>query len=199
MFEQRILCHKLPKSFDFIKVDIDQEQCVNKHNKIIQVLKRRMLNVELEKYENKIEHYEHLYQQDLSALESQISNPTSSDQKCQTDILMHFVKLYFNHHTNRLISQIRFKESRLHVKLTRHRCDRASSKKKVTDVYPQTIVDVPKVSLNRSQLDYLSRNGKSELTSNSHYNNLILYRICVLLLLFFPLRAKLYQTRSKLS
>ena len=64
MFEQRILCHKLPKSFDCIKIDNDQEQCVNKRNKIIQVLKRRMLNVELERYENKIQHYEHLYQQD---------------------------------------------------------------------------------------------------------------------------------------
>ena len=185
MFEQRILCHKLPKSFDCIKIDNDQEQCVNKRNKIIQVLKRRMLNVELERYENKIQHYEHLYQQDLTALELQILNPSSSDHKWQTDILMHFVKLYFNHHTNRLISQIRFKESRLHVKLIHQRCRRASSKKKVPDVYPQTIVDVPKVSLNCSQLDYLSRNGKCELISNSHFNNSILYRICVLLLYFF--------------
>ena len=48
MFEQRILCHKLPNSFSFIKVEIDQEHCVNKRNKIIQELKRRMLNVELE-------------------------------------------------------------------------------------------------------------------------------------------------------
>ena len=69
MFEQRILCHKLPKSFDFVKIEIDEEQCVNKRNKIIQELKRRMFNVELEQYEIKIQHYEHLYQQDLTTLQ----------------------------------------------------------------------------------------------------------------------------------
>jgi hypothetical protein len=52
MFEQRILCHKLPKSLDAIKPDIDQEQCVNKHNKMIQ---------ELEQYKMKIQHYMNVY------------------------------------------------------------------------------------------------------------------------------------------
>jgi hypothetical protein len=65
MFEQRILCHKLSESFNVIKIKIDEEQCSNKHNKIIQELKRRMLNVELEQYERKIQHYEHMYQQDF--------------------------------------------------------------------------------------------------------------------------------------
>ncbi|CAF1496317.1 unnamed protein product [Didymodactylos carnosus] len=75
MFEQRFLSLKLPKSFDCIKAGIDQEQCVNKRNKIIQELKRRMLNVELVQYEMNIQHYEHLYQQDLTA--------------CQLEILIH--------------------------------------------------------------------------------------------------------------
>ena len=78
MFEQRILCHKLPKSFNVIKIKIDEEQCSNKHNKIIQELKRRMLNVELEQYERKIQHYEHMYQQDFIILQSQILSMNST-------------------------------------------------------------------------------------------------------------------------
>jgi hypothetical protein len=57
MFEQRILCHRLPKSLDDIKVDVEQEHCGKKRNKIIQELKRRILNEQLEKYENKIQYY----------------------------------------------------------------------------------------------------------------------------------------------
>jgi hypothetical protein len=172
MFEQRILCHKLPKSIDAIKIDIDSEQQgVNKHNKIIQELKRRMLNVELEQYEMKIQQYEQSYQQDLSTFQLQILNQTSSDQKSQVNKLMDLVKSYLTLYTNRLICRIRFKESRLHVKLIRCRRRRALLKKKIIDVYPQIIVDVRKVSLNRVQLDYLSRNGKCKLISPSHFNN----------------------------
>ncbi len=170
MFEQQILCHKLPKSFDCMKVDHIQEQCANKRNKIIQESKRQMLHVKLEQYENKIQYYEHLYQQDLATLELQISNPTSSDQKCQVQILMYFVKQYFNHHTDRFLRQIRYRESCLHAKLLRHyrRQSSSSSTKKTIDVYPQIIIDVPKVSLNHIQLDYLSHNGKFKIVLSIH-------------------------------
>jgi hypothetical protein len=48
-----------------------------------------------------------------------------------------------------------------HIKLIRHyHRQLLSTAKTSTDVYPQIIVDIPKVSLNRIQLDYLSRNGK---------------------------------------
>ncbi len=57
MFEQRILCRKLPNSFNFINTYNNHEQCVNKRHKILQELKRQMLNTELEKYEIKIQHY----------------------------------------------------------------------------------------------------------------------------------------------
>ncbi len=102
MFEQRIFCHRLPKSFDDIKIEVEQDQNANKRNKIIQELKRRMLNKELEKYENKIQYYEHLYQQDLVALQIQISNPTS-DHKRQVEILTRFIKQYFSHYTDRFL------------------------------------------------------------------------------------------------
>ena len=163
LFEQRILCHKLPKSFDSIKTDSIQEQCQNKRNKIIQELKRRMLNVDLEQYEIKIQSYEHLFQENLTTLQLQILNPTSDSHKCQVDIVMHFVKQYFTHHTNTCIHQIRYQESCLHAKFLRHYRRHSSATNKTIDVYPQIIVDVSKVSLNHKQLEYLSRCGKLEI------------------------------------
>jgi hypothetical protein len=175
MLEQRILCHKLPKSFDDINIDTNEEQNANKRNKTIQELKRRMLHVELEQYENKIQYYEHLYQQDLTTLLLQISNPNPSYPKYQVDTLLHFVKLYLNHYTNRFLRQIRYKESCVHRKLLRHYRHRLLSRKKTIDVYPQIIVDVPKVCLNRVQLDYLSRNGKLEILLNVYLVYYILF------------------------
>jgi hypothetical protein len=184
MFEQRILCHKLPKPFNRIQVDIEQEQCVNKRHKIIQESKRRMLNLKLEEYENKIQYYEQLYRQDLATLELQISNPTSSDQKCQVQILVHFLKQYLNHHTDRFLRQIRYEESCLHAKLVRHyrrQSSSSSTTKKTIDVYPQIIVDVPKVALNRIQLDYLSRNGEFKIFLHNHLDcYILLLTICFL-------------------
>jgi hypothetical protein len=69
MFEQRILCHKFPNSFNSITINFNQEQCVNKRNKMVQDLKRQMLNTELEQYELKIQHYEHLYEQELATFQ----------------------------------------------------------------------------------------------------------------------------------
>ncbi len=160
IFEQRILCHKLPKSFDRIKINNDEEQCVSKRNKILQDLKPRMLNVELEQYEIKIQHYEYLYEQELSAFKSEIFRTNSSYQMFQSDMLMNVVKTYLYHHTNIWIRQIRYKESCLHIKLLRHHRRHSLSTQTIIDVYPQVIVDVAKVSLNRNQLDYLSHNGK---------------------------------------
>ncbi len=70
IFEQQILCHKVPNNlFNSINVDHIEEQCVNKRHKIIQDLKRRMLNAKLEEYEIKIQNYEYQYEQELSAFE----------------------------------------------------------------------------------------------------------------------------------
>ena len=61
MFEQRILCHKLPKSISDVKVNADEKLPVNKRNKMIQEAKRKMLNVKLEEYEIKIQQFEQTY------------------------------------------------------------------------------------------------------------------------------------------
>ncbi len=69
---------------------------------------------------------------------------------------MYFVKIYVYHHTKLFLRQIRYKESCFHAKLLRqHRRHKSRSASKTIDVYPQIIVDVPKVKLNQSQLDYI--------------------------------------------
>jgi len=83
MFEQRLACHKLPNSFNSITTNFNQEQCLNKRHKMVQDLKRRLLNAELEQYELKIQHYEHLYEQELVTFQSEIYKTESSYQICQ--------------------------------------------------------------------------------------------------------------------
>jgi hypothetical protein len=75
---------------------------------------------------------------------------------------MHFVKIYVYHYTKLLLRQIRYKESCFRVKLLgHHRHHQSRSPSKIIDVYPHIIVDVPKVTLNQNQLDYLSRTGQT--------------------------------------
>jgi hypothetical protein len=164
MFEQRILCHKLPNSFNSITIHNTEETCANKRNRMIQDLKRQMLNTELEKYELKIQDYEHLYEQQLDIFQSEVYKIGSSDQVNHLNEIMYSVKTYVYRHTQLLLREIRYKESRFHVKLLRHRRrDQSRSPSDIIDVYPQIIVDVPKVKLNRRQLDYLSRTGQFDV------------------------------------
>ncbi|CAM4958271.1 unnamed protein product [Rotaria socialis] len=79
---------------------------------------------------------------------------------------MTLLKCYLSHYTNRLIRQIRYKEACVHVKLVRRHHRHLLSKQQIVDVYPQIIVDVPKISLNRIQLDYLSKSGPNYIRSN---------------------------------
>jgi hypothetical protein len=62
--------------------------------------------------------------------------------------------------------QIRYKESCFHATLLSHhrRHYQSLASSKAIDVYPQIIVDIPKVSLNQTQLDYLSLTGKLEIS-----------------------------------
>ncbi len=72
-----------------------------------QDLKLQMLNAELEQYKLKIQHYEHLYEQELVTFQSEIYKTKSSYQICHLNELMHFVKIYVYHHTKLLLRQIR--------------------------------------------------------------------------------------------
>ncbi len=153
MFEQQILCHKLPNSFNNINLSNNQEYSTNQRNKTIQEMKRDMLNSKLENYEMKIQHYEDLYEQELATFQSEIYKVESSYQIEHRNQIMYFVEMYMYHHTQMLLRQIRYDESCFHVKLLhRHRRHQSQSKRK--------IIDVPKVKLNKIQFDYLSRTGQ---------------------------------------
>jgi hypothetical protein len=150
----------LPKAFDDIPIAKYQNLFGNEANKIMQELKRRKLNDQLKKYELKLMHYEDLYQTEINMFESKLIQISLNHEHTQSDILMTLLRCYLSHQTNRLIRQIRYKESFVHVKLVRQYRRHLLSKQQIVDVYPQIIVDVPKVSLNRLQLDYLSQSGK---------------------------------------
>jgi len=167
-FEQRILCHKLPKSFDCIKVEYNEQQSKNKRNKMIQEFKRQMLNVKIEQYEIKIQDYEHLYQQELSAFELQLlQRECSRRQNNEMNMIINCIKAYLNHQTNKSIRRIRYQESCFRIKLLRDHRYRGQhyplSEQESVHVYPQIIIDGSKVLLNRIQLDYLSYNGKYKI------------------------------------
>lgn len=166
MFEQRNLCHQLRQSAHDINIDTDAKENVNKHKKNVQEVKRQMLNVKLEEYQMKIQQYEHLYQEELIALHSEISN-TNSSHLCQLDMLIRLVQTYLYYHIDILVRQIRWKESYYQVRSLRHyHRQLLSTRKNIIDVYSQVIVDVDKVSVNRVHLDYLARNGELKVLFN---------------------------------
>ena len=73
----------------------------------MQDVKRQMLNMQLEAYELEIQHYEHLYEQELLTFKSEIYKTKSFHQMSNLEILMHFANTYAYHHTNKVIRQIR--------------------------------------------------------------------------------------------
>lgn len=161
MFEQQILCHQLPNSFNsMVNQNGDEKQSTNKEtDKTVQALKRRILNAKLEQYESDLQQYAQLYNRELTKLEFETCNMSSLHQIGLIGQIMYDVKLYVHQHTKLFLRQIRYKESCFHAKLLRqHR--QSSRVNKAVDVYPQIIVDVPHVSLNAHQLDYLSRAGQ---------------------------------------
>ncbi len=109
MFEQRILCHELPNSFNSITIHDKQEHCVTKCDKMVQYLKRQMLNTELERYEMEIQQYEDLYEQELATFQSEIYKTQSSYQIDHFNELMYYVKIYVYYHTQLLLRQVRYK------------------------------------------------------------------------------------------
>ena len=169
MFEQRILCHALPNSFNSMPSKNGEKQHTNQQtDKTIQDLKRQTLHWKLEQYELRIHQHEKLYDQAVARFQSEICNTFSSHHFGSFNDLMHCVNNYVHQHVKLFLCRIRYRESSFHVKLLRqHGCHRQSSRMNSTvDVYPRIIVDVPHVALNCQQLDYLSRAGQFELFSS---------------------------------
>ncbi|CAF4360224.1 unnamed protein product, partial [Rotaria magnacalcarata] len=88
IFEQRILCHSLPKTFDDIPIFTYQNLFGNEANKIMQELKRRKLNDQLKNYELKLQDYEDLYQTEINIFESKLIQTSLNHQHIQADIFM---------------------------------------------------------------------------------------------------------------
>ena len=103
IFEQQILCHTLPKTFDDIPIAKYQNLFGNEANKIMQELKRRKLNDQLKKYELKLMHYEDLYQTEINMFESKLIQISLNHEDTQLDILMILLKCYLSYYTNRLV------------------------------------------------------------------------------------------------
>ncbi|CAF1128678.1 unnamed protein product [Rotaria magnacalcarata] len=75
-----------------------------------------------------------------------------------------YEKRLFNQLSSYHLTEVQ--EACAHVKLVRQYCHHLLSKQQIVDVYPQIIVDVPKVSLNQIQLDYLSKSGPNYVKLN---------------------------------
>ena len=158
MFEVRILCKSLPKSINeldkivplddssvtlLMSTENQQNKCEHlqkeinrKHQKKIRGYKRQMLAKTLEEYETSIEENEYLYQEELLKFEYESSTPTN-----QMKDLMICLTNYLNHRTNKIIREIRYKESLFHVKLNHPRHRTLSSINKYISVYPEAIVE----------------------------------------------------------
>ena len=164
LFQQRILCHRLPQSFNQIEEITDHAGKINVQNKTIQEAKRYKLDQALENYETKLLDCEHRYQSEFSHLEIQLCKEHYAETRDYYDHLMQCLQNYLNHRKYRTIRTIRYREAYVRTalrKLHRRQMSRKSKKKtNKVDVYPQVIVDTRKISLNQRQLDYLSQRGE---------------------------------------
>lgn len=155
LFQQRILCHRLPRSFHQMTPTTSTLK-TNVQTKSIQDDKRQRLHLHLEQYEQQLLEHEHRYQKELSDLETHLWKQHYSDARNHYDRMMQCLQGYLTHHKNRTLRTIRYHESYVRAALRKL----ARQSKPMIDVYPQVMVDVRKVCLNRHQLDYLSHHGK---------------------------------------
>ena len=162
-FQQRILCHRLPQSLNKNE-DITDLTNNNIHvqNKNIQEAKRRQLDRILKQYETQLLDYEHLYEKEWCNLETELFKQYYSTNKIHYGDIIECLQNFFNHRQQRTIRTIRYREACVGVvlrKIQRRHISKKTKKKKMIDVYPQVIVDVSKLCLNKRQLDYLSHRG----------------------------------------
>jgi hypothetical protein len=188
MFEQRILCRKLPKSLDKITVESADIQNPNEHNKVIKDMKRQTLHHQLQQYEMDIQKHDKMFERELITFEFQQSKTASSSiiNTPIQDTSINVLKKYLTQQTNSLIRKIRYKERCFYTKLLRHHHSYSHSSllsKETVDVYPQVIVDIPKIYLSPQELDYFQ--NLYGITRTRHCYSILF-------------RTKLYQTKSNL-
>ncbi|CAF4570200.1 unnamed protein product, partial [Rotaria sp. Silwood2] len=171
MLEQRILCRFLSKSFDDISThqinsieNNNNSDLIMKERKLQQI-KRNMLNDCIHSYEQKILLIEQQYQQELTTFENISSINNTQDYKMS---LMISLKAFLENRIFEMKHSCRFKMTLFRSKLFRRRSRLLSTKNKITDVYPQTIIDVSNLPFNDEELSYISRTG-------SFYKNAKIY------------------------
>ncbi|CAF4856466.1 unnamed protein product, partial [Rotaria sp. Silwood2] len=162
MLEQRILCRFLSKSFDDISThqinsieNNNNSDLIMKERKLQQI-KRNMLNDCIHSYEQKILLIEQQYQQELTTFENISSINNTQDYKMS---LMISLKAFLENRIFEMKHSCRFKMTLFRSKLFRRRSRLLSTKNKITDVYPQTIIDVSNLPFNDEELSYISRTG----------------------------------------
>ena len=175
IFQQRILCHRLPQSFNQNERITDHTaHNINLQNKSLQEEKRRQLDRTLESYETKLLDYENHYETEYSYLEIQLWREYYSEARDYYDRIVESLQVYLTHRQSRTLRTIRFGEKYVRSvlrQLQRRRTSRKTKHKKkknnnndtnkrMINVYPQVIIDTTKVCLNQRQLDYLSQRGK---------------------------------------
>lgn len=166
LFQQRILCHRLPRSFDQMNENItDHTNHTHMLNKNVQETKRQQLDRCLEKYETSLLDNEDHYQNELCHFERQLWRHHYSENRAHCDLIVQCVQNYLNHRQYRTIRTIRYEEVCVRTALRKLHRRQTSGKnheknKSIVDVYPQVILDVTKTSLNQRQLNYLSHRGK---------------------------------------
>lgn len=169
MFETRILCRVLPRSINKLDKLVppdnlsyqyktgSQEEALNQHHKQIRDLKRNLLHDKLSEYESVIEEHEISYQRELIEFPYELSQ-----QNSQNVSLMAHLENYLDHHTNRIMRDILYKETlfRMKLKHPRHR-PKSTAKRNTVSVYPEAIIETTNNLFTDNELALLSSSGKN--------------------------------------
>jgi len=164
ILNERILHQFLPPNFDQLEEYIAQDyywppiadhtlpEMKTKRRKILQKIKRNLLNMYMYAYRFKINDYQQQYEQLLDQIELNFSSNTMIINE---QSLFNAIKLYMIHRTNRIKEEIYHKIIDFRQILT-HRRQRSSTAKKAISVSPQVTVNVLHHTLHDDELDHLS-------------------------------------------
>lgn len=177
MFKERIREKFLPLSFDqmenyvmpsFYWPSMEDQTLVEtriKCRKILQQMKRNILNQYMFAYEFIMNTYQQQYQQLLNELEMKLAN---SRIRMNEESLFNSIQIFINARTNRKKEEIFHKMISFRQVLGQRR-QRASYSKQSVDVAPRVTVDVLHHTLDDDELDYLSQ-GKHSIARVLHKN-----------------------------
>jgi hypothetical protein len=165
-FEAQNSLEYLPSNFqrleNFISSDdlyspIIKDKDLKQHRyKIIQQAKRTWLTIYLDAYENKIQEHKFQYQKKFLQLQKHLSK--HSIHLNGTDNLYDSYMTYMNHRTKRLKQEIQCEKLPIYrKKLLRLRHRDKKLIRKLVDVSPKVILDIPYNPFTARELAYLSR------------------------------------------